>query len=310
MNMTAPALFISHGAPTFALEPGQLGSRLTGVGEHLGNVKALLVVSPHWQTEQTTVMTTAHPRTLHDFGGFAPELYRIEHPAIGYPVLAAEIGQSLAETGRHIGLDDERGLDHGTWVPLRYLDPKAHIPSFQVSLRSDLDPWSAVRLGRALGCWRREGVAIVGSGSLTHNLFEWRDGAGDDASYAVEFRDWVREAVLDRDVDRLMNYRRLAPHARRAHPTEEHFLPLLVALGATFDDETAQVLDGGMTYGILSMESYAWGLPPLDIAADVDEKKNGWSVRRIRRSTPGDRHDEGGVACRSAGPASGPAFKA
>src|SRR5690606_35352663 len=140
----------------------------------------------------------------------------------------------------------------------------------------------------------------LGSGSLTHNLFEWRDGAGDDANYAVEFRDWVREAVLDRDVDRLMNYRRLAPHARRAHPTEEHFLPLLVALGATLDDETAQVLDGGMTYGILSMESYAWGLPPLDIAADVDRKKNGWSVRRMRRSTPGDRHDEGGVACRSA----------
>jgi 4,5-DOPA dioxygenase extradiol len=268
--MTAPALFISHGAPTFALEPGLLGPQLAKVGEHLGSVQALRDVSPHWQTEQTTVMTTARPRTLHDFGGFAAELYRIEHPAMGFPALAAEIGQSLAETGRYISLDDQRGLDHGAWVPLRYLDPKAQIPSFQVSLRADLDTPTAVRLGRALGAWRSQGVAVIGSGSLTHNLLEFRAGSGDGDSYAVEFRDWVRQAVVDRDFDRLIQYRRLAPHARRAHPTEEHFLPLLVALGASFDEEPVQVLDGGMTYDVLSMESYVWGLPPLAIDDDAD----------------------------------------
>jgi 4,5-DOPA dioxygenase extradiol len=257
---TAPALFISHGAPTFALEPGLLGPRLSSIGERLDNVKALLVVSPHWQTEHTAIMTTPYPPTLHDYGGFPRELYRLEHPAIGHPALATEIGQSLADTGRHIQLDHRRGLDHGAWVPLRYLDPKAQIPSFQVSLRSNLDAAGAVRLGKALAPWRRQGVAIIGSGSLTHNLLEFRGGTADEAAYTTEFRDWVRDAVVRRDVAQLVDYRRLAPHARRAHPTEEHFLPLLVALGASFDEEAVHVIDAGTTHGVLSMESYAWGL--------------------------------------------------
>jgi 4,5-DOPA dioxygenase extradiol len=257
---TAPALFISHGAPTFALEPGLLGPRLSSIGERLDNVKALLVVSPHWQTAQTAIMTTPYPPTLHDYGGFPRELYRIEHPAIGHPSLATEIGQSLADTGRHIQLDHRRGLDHGAWVPLRYLDPKAQIPSFQVSLRNNLDAAGAVRLGKALAPWRRQGVAIIGSGSLTHNLLEFRDGMTHEAAYTAEFRDWVRDAVVRRDVDELIDYRRLAPHARRAHPTEEHFLPLLVAVGASFDDESVHVIDAGTSHGVLSMESYAWGV--------------------------------------------------
>lgn len=257
---TAPALFISHGAPTFALEPGLLGPRLSSIGERLDNVKALLVVSPHWQTEHTAIMTTPYPPTLHDYGGFPRELYRIEHPAIGHPSLATEIGQSLADTGRRIQLDHRRGLDHGAWVPLRYLDPKAQIPSFQVSLRSNLDAAGAVRLGKALAPWRRQGVAVIGSGSLTHNLLEFRDGLAHEAAYTAEFRDWVRDAVVRGDVDELIDYRRLAPHARRAHPTEEHFLPLLVALGASFDHESVHVIDGGTTHGVLSMESYAWGV--------------------------------------------------
>jgi 4,5-DOPA dioxygenase extradiol len=262
----APAFFISHGAPTFALEPGLLGPKLSSVGERLGNVKALLVVSPHWQTQHTAIMTTPYPSTLHDYGGFAPELYQIEHPAIGHPPLATEIGQSLAETGRHIQLDHRRGLDHGAWVPLRYLDPKAQIPSLQVSLRNSLDAAGAVRLGRALAPWRKEGVAIIGSGSLTHNLVEFRGGTAHEAAYIAEFRDWIRDAVVRRDVEQLIDYRQLAPHARRAHPTEEHFLPLLVALGASLDDEPVQILDGGTAHGVLSMESYAWGLQPSQVS--------------------------------------------
>lgn len=271
---TAPALFISHGAPTFALEPGLLGPRLSSIGERLDNVKALLVVSPHWQTEHTAIMTTPYPPTLHDYGGFPRELYRIEHPAIGHPSLASEIGQSLADTGRHIQLDHRRGLDHGAWVPLRYLDPKAQIPSFQVSLRSNLDAAGAVRLGKALAPWRRQGVAIIGSGSLTHNLLEFRDGLTHEATYTAEFRDWVRDAVVRRDVDELIDYRRLAPHARRAHPTEEHFLPLLVALGASFDGESVHVIDAGTTYGVLSMESYAWGVLQSGVVPDFDRMRS------------------------------------
>lgn len=271
---TAPALFISHGAPTFALEPGLLGPRLSSIGERLDTVKALLVVSPHWQTEHTAIMTTPYPPTLHDYGGFPRELYRIEHPAIGHPSLATEIGQSLADTGRHIQLDHRRGLDHGAWVPLRYLDPKAQIPSFQVSLRSNLDAAGAVRLGKALAPWRRQGVAIIGSGSLTHNLLEFRDGLTHEATYTAEFRDWVRDAVVRRDVDELIDYRRLAPHARRAHPTEEHFLPLLVALGASFDGESVHVIDAGTTYGVLSMESYAWGVLQSGVVPDFDRMRS------------------------------------
>lgn len=267
---TAPVLFISHGAPTFALEPGLLGPKLSSIGERLGNVKALLVVSPHWQTQHTAIMTTPYPATLHDYGGFPPELCQIEHPAIGHPPLATEIGQSLAEMGRHIQLDHRRGLDHGAWVPLRYLDPRAQIPSFQVSLRSNLDAAGAVRLGRALRPWRSQGVALIGSGSLTHNLLELRDGTAHEAAYASEFRDWIRDAVVRRDVDQLIDYRQLAPHARRAHPTEEHLLPLLVALGASHDGESAQVIDGGITHGVLSMESYAWGLRHSAIVSDSD----------------------------------------
>jgi len=271
---TAPALFISHGAPTFALEPGLLGPRLSSIGERLDNVKALLVVSPHWQTEHTAIMTTPYPPTLHDYGGFPRELYRIEHPAIGHPALATEIGQSLADTGRHIQLDHRRGLDHGAWVPLRYLDPKAQIPSFQVSLRSNLDAAGAVRLGKALAPWRRQGVAIIGSGSLTHNLLEFRDGRADEAAYTAEFTDWVRDAVVRRDVAELVDYRRLAPHARRAHPTQEHFLPLLVALGASFDEESVHVIDAGTTHGVLSMESYAWGLRQSGVVPDFDRMQS------------------------------------
>lgn len=267
---TAPALFISHGAPTFAIEPGLLGPRLSKIGERLGNVKALLVVSPHWQTQHTAIMTTPYPPTLHDYGGFPPELYRIEHPAVGHPPLATEIGQSLAETGRHIQLDHRRGLDHGAWVPLRYLDPQARIPSFQVSLRSNLDAAGAVRLGKALAPWRRQGVAIIGSGSLTHNLREFQDGTAHEAAYTAEFRDWVRDAVVRRDLGQLTDYRRLAPHARRAHPTEEHFLPLLVAIGASFDGDSVQVIEGGTAHGVLSMESYAWGMQQSGVVPDFD----------------------------------------
>lgn len=281
---TAPALFISHGAPTFALEPGLLGPNLSRIGERLTNVKAFMVISPHWRTERTAIMTTPYPATLHDYGGFAPELYQIEHPAIGHPPLAAEIGQSLAEMGRHIQLDHRRGLDHGAWVPLRYLDPKARIPSFQVSLRSNLDAAGAVRLGRALAPWRRQGVAIIGSGSLTHNLLEFRDGEARGQRYVHEFSEWVREAVVGRDVDRLSDYRRLAPHARRAHPAEEHFLPVLVAVGASFDEDSIQVIDGGVTHGVLSMESYAWGLRPAGIAqASVAGTMIEPSLRRCAR---------------------------
>ena len=146
----APVLFISHGAPTFALEPGLLGPQLTALGAQLADIRAVLVVSPHWQTRGVKVMATAQPETVHDFGGFASALYDLHYPAAGHPALAAEVAQLLAEAGWPVAVDGQRGLDHGAWVPLRHLLPDAQLPVFQVSLPHDLDTAGALRLGQAL----------------------------------------------------------------------------------------------------------------------------------------------------------------
>jgi 4,5-DOPA dioxygenase extradiol len=264
---TAPALFISHGAPTFALEPGLLGANLRAMASRLPGVRAVLVVSAHWQSRGVRVMTTLAPETVHDFGGFPPELYRLQYPAPGAPEAALKAGRLLTDQGFAVTEDAQRGLDHGAWVPMLYLFPDARVPTFQVSMPHDLDTATAWRLGRALGPLRDSGILIVGSGSLTHNLYDVRQGGSDSAPYAREFAGWVRDAVLARDTDRLIRYRRNAPNAERAHPSEEHYLPLLVALGAAAaGNDTPEVIEGGMTYEVISMESYAWGMPGGDKA--------------------------------------------
>jgi 4,5-DOPA dioxygenase extradiol len=254
----APAIFISHGAPTFALEPGLLGSRLTELGERLDNATAIVVVSPHWQTCGTRVTGAAWPETIHDFGGFPPALYSLTYPAPGLSSLAAETVSLLIDGGFSAMVDAERGYDHGAWVPLRYLRPAADTPVIQVSMPHNLDTAGALRLGRTLAPLRNLGVAIVGSGSLTHNLHEVRRD-GDVAAYAKEFAAWSRGAVLSGNIDALLHYRQLAPSAIRAHPTEEHYLPLLVAAGAA-EGDTPMAIDGGINYGVLAMDSYAWGV--------------------------------------------------
>jgi 4,5-DOPA dioxygenase extradiol len=257
----APVLFISHGAPTFAIEPGLLGPRLQALGRQLlPAIKAVLVVSPHWQTRNVTVMTTAQPETVHDFGGFPARLYELRYPAAGQPELAREAARLLADAGFSVAFDDRRGLDHGAWVPLSHLLPHADVPVFQVSLPAALDTAQAVSLGRALAPLRKQGVMVVGSGSMTHNLYEFRQSGTRSEAYAEAFAAWVRAAVLADAVVPLVHYRAEAPHAERAHPTEEHFLPLLVALGARDEGDAVQVIEGGITHGVLSMESYAWGL--------------------------------------------------
>jgi 4,5-DOPA dioxygenase extradiol len=256
-----PVLFISHGAPTFALEPGTLGPQLQSLGRQLAGVKAILVVSPHWQSAGVKVMTTEQPQTVHDFGGFPAALYRLQYPASGAPQLAREAARLLEAAGYPVSLDAQRGLDHGAWVPLSHLRPGADIPVFQVSMPATLDTAGAAALGRALAPLREQGVLIVGSGSMTHNLYEFRQAGTQEEPYARAFANWIKTAVLADARGPLLQYRQEAPHAERAHPTEEHFLPLLVALGAASPDEQAQLIDGGITHGVLSMDSYLWGQP-------------------------------------------------
>jgi 4,5-DOPA dioxygenase extradiol len=257
----APVFFISHGAPTFALEPGRLGARLNALGKSLSGVNAVLMVSPHWQTSRASVMANAAPETLHDFGGFPPALYDLQYPAHGHLQFAAEACRLLTGAGFEASLDDRRGLDHGAWVPLMHLLPNADVPVFQVSMPRALDAAGALLLGRTLAPLRDRGVLVVGSGSMTHNLHDLRPPGANEEAYASEFAAWVRRTLLANSLDRLVDYRAVAPHAARAHPTEEHFLPLLVAAGANVEGAPVQVIEGDFTYGVLSMESYLWGMP-------------------------------------------------
>jgi 4,5-DOPA dioxygenase extradiol len=254
----APSLFVSHGAPTFALEPGLLGPKLEQLGEQLADLAAVAVISAHWQTAAVRVMQGAAPETLHDFGGFPQALYQLRYPAPGAPLIASDTAALLKAAGIEASLDARRGLDHGAWVPLLYLLPAARVPVFQVSMPFDLDAKGAWRLGRALSSLRRRGVLVMGSGSLTHNLRQIGLTDPKATKYAAEFTAWIRAHLENRDSEALLEYRSRAPHAERAHPTEEHFLPLLVALGASDDADSLTVLEGGMTYGVLSMESYAF----------------------------------------------------
>lgn len=255
-----PVLFVSHGAPTFALEPGRAGALLRELGARLPRPRAVVVVSPHWPSLGFAVGAHPQPPTLHDFGGFPPALYALQYPAPGEPQLAARIIELLAQAGEEAALDPQRGFDHGAWVPLRHLYPQAEVPVVQLSMPRRLDAVAAWRLGETLAPLRDEGVLILGSGSLTHNLMEFFDrDEGAAAGYAREFVDWVRAALTAGDRDALLDWRARAPHAVRAHPTTEHFLPLLVAAGAAGATNAVEVLDGGIDHGVLSMESYVFG---------------------------------------------------
>jgi len=264
---TAPVLFVSHGAPTFALEPGRLGPQLQALGQQLDGVRAVLVVSPHWQTQEVRVSASPAPDTIHDFGGFPARLYDLSYPASGAPELAREVAAQLSGAGFACEVDPFRGLDHGAWVPLYHLLPKAQLPVFQVSMPYELDAEQSVQLGRALAPLRERGVLILASGSMTHNLREFRQGMAQPAPYVQEFAAWVNRAVGANAVQAVVQYRHGAPHAERAHPTEEHFLPLLVALGAQLPGDAVQALDGGIEHGMLSMDSFVWRTAAPTLAA-------------------------------------------
>lgn len=258
-----PALFISHGAPTFALAPGKAGAQLAALGRRLSRPAAIVVVSPHWMTRDLAITASAQPETIHDFGGFPPPLYELRYPAPGAPAVAARVGDLLRAAGLAPRLDPARGLDHGAWVPLMHLFPAADVPVVQVSLPVSFGAREAWHLGEILSPLRDEGVLVIGSGSLTHNLYEVRFGDAEPADvYAQEFVDWVRRSLRAHDRDALIDYLRVAPHAGRAHPTSDHYLPLLVAAGAGGDAATVEVLDGGILYGVLSMDSFVFDDAP------------------------------------------------
>lgn len=235
IKQSLPALFVSHGAPLFALEPGDTGPALTRLGAELRRrqpVRGVVVLSPHWMSQGLRVMTGGQPATWHDFGGFPRPLYALQYPAPGDPALAEAVLQRLQAAGLPAQSDAQRPFDHGAWVPLMHLFPQADVPVVQLSLPATAGPAEVLALGQALAPLRDEGVLLLGSGSMTHNLAEFFGGEREPATYVGAFSRWVELALERGDLPALLDYRRQAPHAQRAHPTEDHFLPLFFALGA------------------------------------------------------------------------------
>lgn len=255
-----PVLFVSHGSPMFALEAGETGPALTRWGQALRQrhpgLRGVVILSPHWMAHGVEVMAHAQPPTWHDFGGFPPALYRLQYPAPGAPVLAQQVQARLAQAGIAATLNPERPLDHGAWVPLMHLLPQADVPVMQLALPVDADARAVYVLGQALQDLRSQGVLLVGSGSMTHNLREFFGGERQAASYVVEFSRWVEQQVQAGAIDALLDWQQQAPHALRAHPTDEHFLPLYFALGAGAGS-TPHYLSREVMYGMLAMDAFA-----------------------------------------------------
>lgn len=237
---TLPALFVSHGSPMFALDPAATGPVLQRWGQDLlrqqPGIQGVVIMSPHWMSHGARVMTHAQPETWHDFGGFPAPLYRLQYPAAGSPALAQTVLSLLHGAGLPVQADPERPFDHGAWVPLMHLFPQAQVPVVQVSLPAGAGPREVYAMGEALRPLADQGVLLVGSGSMTHNLREFFGGRppqdAEAAPYVNAFSRWVEDAVLAGDAERLFAYADQAPQAARAHPSDEHFLPLFFALGA------------------------------------------------------------------------------
>ena len=253
-----PSLYISHGSPMTALQPGLTGERLAELAAVLPRPQAIVIASAHWLSHQPQVGGATVLETIHDFGGFPAALYQLHYPAPGAPALAQRVLQLLDQAGLASTLDPDRGLDHGAWVPLRLLYQAADIPVVPVSIQPELGPADQYALGQALAPLRDEGVLVIGSGSITHNLHDLRVGYSDErqAPYVKPFIEWIEQKLSAGDIDALLDYRRQAPFAERAHPTDEHLLPLFVALGAAGANAHAQRIDAGVDMGLLAMDIY------------------------------------------------------
>jgi 4,5-DOPA dioxygenase extradiol len=265
MTNSLPSVFVSHGAPTLPFEEIPARGFLEGLGRDLGRPEAVLCVSAHWETAAPALSLAAAPETIHDFFGFPEPLYQLRYPAPGTPELARRAAALLAETGHGAGpgadqaveLSEARGLDHGAWVPLMLMYPEAEIPVTQLSVQTAQGPAAHLALGEALAPLRREGVLVLGSGGAVHNLREWRAGDATVPAWAQAFDDWLAEKVEAGDLDDLAAYRTRHPEGARAHPSEEHYLPLLVAAGA--GGGQGRALHRSFANGGLSMAAYAFG---------------------------------------------------
>ena len=261
--MSLPAIFVSHGAPNLILHEAPVRQFLQTYATSLPKPDAIIVISAHFPTREPTVVVDEHPGMIYDFGGFEPELYTMVYPAPGAPDLAVRVAGLLQEVGLPVAGARNRGYDHGTWVPLKLLYPDADIPVLQLSVQPKADPAHHLAVGRALAPLRDENILIIGSGSFTHNLgevFTPRGMAAADApakDWMNEFRDWMDERLKAGATDDLVHYRTRAPQAVRNHPTDEHLLPLYVAIGA--GGAPVERVHYSHQYGALALDAYRFG---------------------------------------------------
>ncbi len=257
----APVLFVGHGSPMNAITDNRWSRGFASLTEALPTPTAVLAISAHWYIDGTWVLASAQPRTIHDFGGFPQALFEVQYPAPGTPDVAARVRTLLADHAPT--LDETWGLDHGTWSVLRWMYPEANVPVLQLSIDRRLSHPQHLEIGRALAPLRDEGVLIVGSGNITHNL---RHAMGQMRAPQPEQPAWAR--TFDVDVARAVQQhdgRALAAvwpdgdHARLAHPTPDHYIPLLYAQGASSTDDVVTFPIEGFDLGSLSMRAIRWG---------------------------------------------------
>ena len=252
-----PSVFISHGSPMHALQAGEAGRAWAALGKRLGKPSAIVIASAHWETNVPMLTGSDRPETIHDFSGFPEPLYRLRYTAPGAPEVAQKTSQLLKQAGFTAAIDGCRGLDHGAWAPLLYMYPDADVPVVQLSLQPELGPRHHLALGRVLRKLEEDNVLVIGSGHMTHNLRD-RIRGGTPAPYAAEFAEWVRERLEARELDTLADYRSSSPHGVRAHPTDEHFLPLFVALGAAKETYKPERIYKSIDSGVLAMDAYVF----------------------------------------------------
>jgi len=255
-----PSLFVSHGAPTLALDNCPARQFLMGLGAELPRPRAILAVSAHWDNSAPIVNRVAVNSTIHDFSGFPEALYRMNYPAPGSCELADRTKELLTAAGFRPRVDEARGLDHGAWVPLTLMYPSADVPVVQLSIQSHLSAEHHLRLGRTLAPLRQENILLLGAGSFSHNLrlMDRRRLDGPEPQWVSDFSEWMHRALMEGRCGDLISYRKLAPYAVQAHPEEDHLMPLFVALGAGGEDAAAKRLHSSTTYGTLRMDDYAF----------------------------------------------------
>lgn len=263
LNLKPPvaSLFVPHGSPMFALRSGAAGAALSTLAKSLPQPRAIIIVSAHWETAMPTVGTAERLETIHDFYGFPQELYALRYPATGCPEAASVVVQSLKDAGYAVAQDATRGLDHGAWVPLKLMFPDADVPVIPLSLQRGADAARHLRLGAALAPLAAQGFLVIASGNLTHNLRDYQlvsRSGGQSPAYVREFADWMGAHMAAHDTAALIDYRQQAPGAVQAHPSEEHLMPLFVALGAAGGQAEVSRFHAGIDDYVLAMDAFAF----------------------------------------------------